>query len=335
MSSFLSALQPYATNKNTGNVYEIAVALDLLNQMGLTEANMEEPENAALIQAIIQHNVKKQAEIRALFAEIKSESKSKSNHLIFDGHHVTNIICATQDDSVGTGDFQLVTPDGIKTLSVCEGQVKRNGNIEKCLTNPSARRFKCTDEDIEHFKQLEQATVASYKNYMTVRFGEEAAWPSRTRTPVAVDACAKVAAKTAQRFQTLTNSEKVAMFNDILRIDGTNRPADYLAIVPKSGKGTICYFKFGDLRTLVPTTGENPTLDLDLIADGIYLKFRINDRTVGSTQVKFNNGVYHKGKTSSIWSSWNATFVLSDLFNMTPIKGALPPLGTPKGASPP
>ena len=43
------------------------------------------------------------------------------------------------------------------------------------------------------------------------------------------------------------------------------------------------------------------------------------DDVISGLQVKFNNGVYHKGKTSSLITSWNSTFFLSDLFTMTPL----------------
>jgi hypothetical protein len=104
---------------------------------------------------------------------------------------------------------------------------------------------------------------------------------------------------------------KTCIVNDILRIDGLQRPADYLALVNWK-KRAISYFAFGDLRI-----GADTGFTMD--ADGIYLRIKAGDKTIGSTQVKFNNGVYHKGKTSSIHSSWNATFLLTDVFAMKPI----------------
>jgi hypothetical protein len=40
---------------------------------------------------------------------------------------------------------------------------------------------------------------------------------------------------------------------------------------------------------------------------------------IGKTQVKFNNGVYHKGKTSSMLSSWNATCRMNKAFTLVPL----------------
>ena len=305
---FLSALRPYVSNKNTGNIYEIAVALDLLRKMGVDDSVFE--VNQDVVRDIIACNKKKGDEIRILFEEIKK--KPVGSGLVFDGLTVTDIICATQDDSVGTGDFQLVTSAGIKTLSVCAGHVKRGGGIKKCLTNPSARRFGCTDADIDSFKQIEADAVAPYKKYMTDLYGvDESAWPSRLRTPVAVDACSRVALATAERFAGLAVETKVSVVNDILRIDGLQKPADYLALVNWK-KRAISYFAFGDLRI-------NADTGFTMDADGIYLRIKAGDKIIGSTQVKFNNGVYHKGKTSSIQSSWNATFLLTDVFAMKPI----------------
>jgi hypothetical protein len=46
-----------------------------------------------------------------------------------------------------------------------------------------------------------------------------------------------------------------------------------------------------------------------------------DDKVIGSTQVKFNNGVWRENKSgkwaqSSICTSWNSTFNLADIFEM-------------------
>ena len=57
-----------------------------------------------------------------------------------------------------------------------------------------------------------------------------------------------------------------------------------------------------------------------LIARGIYLDFMNGTTKIGQTQVKFNNGIYHNGKASSISASWNAAFDLTDLFKMSKVQ---------------
>lgn len=309
MNSFLSALRPYTTNKNTGNIYEIAVALDLLRKMGLTNDMIA--ENKSTVDAIVSMNSAKSDPIRDLFKEI--QLKPVGSGLLFDGLQVSNIICATQDDSVGTGDFQLVTSSGIKTLSVCEGKVKRNGKIEKCLTNASARRFGCTEEDIGEFKKIEAEAVVSYKSWMSHAYGaDESAWPARVRVPVANEACSRVASAVAARFGGLDASKQEEICKDILRIDGMSKPADYLVLVDVQHKTkSLSYFSFGE---------DLNDLPLHLVANSIYLEFHRGETCVGKTQVKFNNGVYHKGKTSSLCSSWNAVFTLNELFKMSAVR---------------
>jgi len=68
-------------------------------------------------------------------------------------------------------------------------------------------------------------------------------------------------------------------------------------------------------RFETPTVTWAPTLR----ADGVFLLLENGGKIIASTQVKFNNGVYHKGVESSIRTSWNATCCLSDLFTMTAI----------------
>lgn len=309
-----SVLSPYTTNKNTGNLYEIATALTLLRRMGLR--NDELDANAALLEAIAVHNDKKTAELRQLFAAIRDTPVGGG--LIFDGKPIQRIECITQDDTVGrTGDLLLHTSaDEVLSLSVCNGKPKRGGVIEKCLTNPSAKRFGCTAADCAQFEAIQQQAVLAYKADMTAKYGgEEGAWPSRVRTTVATSACAEVARAVEARFASFSATQQRAILDDLLRIEDGKKPADYLALV--------------DTKTLVPrfyrfdAPAVAPAWEPTLVAEGIYLTVKHAGAPIGSIQVKFNNGIYHKGKTSSIHASWNATFRLSDLFTMPAVTLAL------------
>jgi hypothetical protein len=309
MQSLLrSVLTPYTSNKNTGNLYEIATALRLLRKMGLSDADLD--EQAPFLDSIAVYNTKKTEPLRALFASIKT--KPVGTGLVFDGHPIVRIVCVTQDDGAGrTGDFILSTATGTSlSLSVCEGKPTRKGEIKKCLANPTATRFGCTEEDIGSFKAIQEKAVVEYKAFMTDKYGaSESAWPSRTKTTVSTEACSAVAKAVEARFGSLEPDQQTRIVNDLLRIEDGKKPADYLVLVHEKTLAPL-FFRFE-----TPSRVWAPTLR----AKGIYLELYNGPTCVGSTQVKFNNGVYHKGKTSSLVSSWNATACLSDLFTMTKV----------------
>ena len=304
-SRLRSVLSPYTSNHNTGNIYEIIVALHLLRTMGLTDATLD--ADAPFLDAIAVHNSKKTADIRAAIAHVRKSPVGTG--LTFDGHVIASIECATQDDSVGTGDLLLQTDEGKSlTLSICEGKPMKNGTIKKCLTNPSAKRFGCTPDDMALFSDIQRKAVEAYKAEMAATHGtDESSWPSRKVTKAATDACAQVAKVTETRFKSLDPTRQTEILKDLLRIDKGQKPADYLALVDTH---RIRFYRFG-LRD----AAWAPIL----VADGIWLHVMNGRQKIGSTQVKFNNGVYHKGKTSSLITSWNSTFFLSDLFTMTPL----------------
>lgn len=309
MSSKLPAvLSAYNKNKNTGNIYEIATALTLLRQRGLTNAEFD--EHAAFLESIAVYNSRNTEKIRNLYAAVRE--KPVGTGLIFDGKSIVDLICVTQDDGSGrTGDFLLLTSAGESlSLSVCEGKPKKGGIIEKCISNPTATRYGCTAEDLAAFDAIQARAVLDYKAEMGKKYGtEESAWPSRIKTKAAIDACTEVAASVASRFAGLSGEVQRTCLVDLLRIEDGKKPADYLAFV--DGKTLIPRF----YRFETPTVTWAPTLR----ADGVFLLLENGGKIIASTQVKFNNGVYHKGVESSIRTSWNATCCLSDLFTMTAI----------------
>ena len=353
---FLSVLRAFTRNNNTGNMYEIATALDLLRKMGLTDAVLD--THAEFIAEICNKNIKVSAKIVGLFTAIRLQPVGTG--LIFNGRNIVDIVNVTQDDGVGrTGDLVLRTDSGASlSLSVCEGAVKkRTGAIEKCLSNPTARRFGCSDADMEHFKTIQARAVEAYKTELAAKYGtDEASWPSRVATKTAIAACSEAAAYCAERFALLDDAARCTIVEDLLRIDGGAMPADYLSLVngvtmkptyfrfeaPKYATSTapsvhvevvsesvpapVC------IDTVVAPDSVSVPVCIDtmvvpaaiwaptIVADGIYLRIKHGEHIIGSTQVKFNNGVYHRGKTSSICSSWNATFNLRDMFTMSPVK---------------
>jgi len=300
-----TTLNPYTTNHNTGNIYEISVGLHLLRKMGLTDAELD--TDAPLLESIALHNSKDTDKIRAVVADVRKSPVGTG--LTFDGKIITAIECVTQDDSVGTGDLLLKTGDGQSlSLSICQGKPMKDGTIKKCLTNPSAKRFGCTSEDMALFSEIQAKAVEAYKVEMGVKYGaEEDKWPSRQVTKASTNACTEIATITDTRFKSLDSTRQKEILKDLLRIEDGKKPADYLVLVDTKH---LHFYRFGSC-----TAEWAPAI----VADGIWLHIMNGSQKIGSTQVKPNNGVYHNGKTSSFTSSWNSTFFLSDLFTMTPI----------------
>ena len=306
MTRIADTLSCYKKNRNTGNLYEIAVALQLLRKMGMT--NEELDADADLLEAIAVHNVGQTTELRELYLAIRTTSVGTG--LVFDGKRILQIQCITQDDSARrTGDFLLHIEDGaVLSLSISEGKQKKNGEIKKCVSNPSAKRFGCVDDDMKKFKVIEQNAVPKYKAYMKEKYGiDETKWP-HVATIADVDACTEVALAVAERFTSFSREIRTHIIDDFLCMEDGNKPADYLALVDKTNLVSQ-FFRFDRLTT---DTAWEPTL----VAKGVNLIFENAGKKICSTQVKFNNGVYRKGKTSSLRSSWNTTAFFTDLFNM-------------------
>jgi hypothetical protein len=311
--NFRSALLPYTKQRNTGNVYEIATALELLRKMGMPNSILDEQSD--LINAILVKNYKDREKISTLFVDIRKQPIGTG--LVFDGIKVNGIVSVTQEDNMGgTGDLILHTTSGVISMSVCGGTVKRNGTIEKCLTNPTCTRFKCTNEDVDTFAKIGLSAIPEYKEYMSKKYGSaESNWPTSLRgkpNPIAIRPCSEIAKLVVGRFNSLSIVDKKAVFEDIMRIKGTDKPADYIAVVNPKTK-IIKYFEFGDV--LVKRDAF-----MSLEASGIFIVFKLGDNIVGKTQVKYNDGIYRKGRTSSITSSWNATFILTELFKMKSVQ---------------
>jgi hypothetical protein len=304
-------LRPYTLNQNTGNIYEIVVILNLYRQMGLT---LEDLERLTPLFNAIKRTFKDFSEdlkLNKAIEMIKRLPIVSGTTTVIDGHTIVGLKNVTQSDNLGkTGDILLITDTGQElSVSICGGKVKRGGKVHKCLTNPTASRLKVPKKEIERFKQRGLTAVDEYKAFMTTKYGaDESGWKSREKTIVAVNACKDVALWTAEIFERLDIEEKIGVFKDLLRIDSiSDIPADYLICVHDE-KLTLNMFKFN-----TPLFSSwNPTI----IPDGIYLKLYNEDSEIGKIQIKFNNGVYHKGKTSSLTSSWNFTARLTDVFRL-------------------
>jgi hypothetical protein len=295
-------LEPFAANQNTGNRYEMATAFWLLRQMGLTDADLDALEPVlARIRAV--------NDLVGLMDAVRTWPVGAG--CTMDGARIVDLVNVTQSDGLGkTGDILLVTADKRRlSLSVCGGAAKRSGCVSKCLTNPTAKRFGCTSVDVARFNKRAATAVAEYKAEFVAKYGaDESAWPTRVATTAATGACSDVAAWTVERFGGLEAAEQKRIVRDLLRIDDASvLPADYLAVVDiKTFRCALYKFGAPQFAAWAPSVH----------ADGIWLKICNEDKEIGKVQVKFNNGVYHRGKTSSIHTSWNVTFNLTDVFKL-------------------
>lgn len=309
------ALAPYAAgNRNTGNLYEIVFALTALRRMGLTDTDWD--ALMPLFATIRTYNYK----FTDAVATAVRTATPPGTGLTLDGHAVTDIRNVTQDDADGgTGDFVFVLADGTeRSISVEEGAPQRSGAIHKCLSNPTCRRLGATPAMVDEFKAIAAAAVDEFKAEMTGRYGADpAAWPARTKSTAQNRAVTAVATRTAEHFNSLDAATRATHLRDLLRSEGTARPADYLALVKKD-TWTVRLWSWGDLRI-------DPAAYV-LRRKGDYVEFthETTGDVIGKTQIKFNNGVYKRQadgtwKTSSLTSSWNGGFCLTDCFALTPV----------------
>ena len=304
------ALTPFAKQKNTGNCYEFYTALYFLRQMGLTDDDCI--ILGPLIVEISNTNAKSSAKIMSTFKNMCAKPVGKG--LVINNVSVISLRNVTQsDDDGGTGDLILVFANGTeKSVSVCEGQRKKNGDIEKCLSNPTCRRFGCDDDTVTQFKNIANDAVPKYKAEIAAKYGpDETKWPqSRFKSKAQPEACSTVASIVCTKFNALAKGLKVAIMEDLLRISAGTKPADMLCIVKNDCSSHSLY----EIRGVKPDLVWSPRFE----TANYYLNMYLGDIQIGRTQVKFNNGVYHKGKTSSLTSSWNATAIMSKVFDLTP-----------------
>jgi hypothetical protein len=308
-----NALRPYYEgNHNTGNQYEIVFILYLLRKMGLTNTDID---GLAPYLAVVRRFNPKFVEEWITYLK----SLPVGTDFMLEGSRVVNLRNVTQDDKDGgTGDVIAVLENGQeRSISVEKGTVKKDGSISKCLSNPSCKRFGCSDAMITEFKRVAAVAVDEFMAEMSSGFGEDKdKWPTRTKTAAQNKCINYIATKTCAHFNGLDSGKKTAIIEDLLRVKDGSKPADYLGLVSENLKN-MSIWSFGELII-------NPS-DYDLLVRGDDLKVchRISGDIIGSTQVKFNNGVYKKDKNDGIWktssvtSSWNGTFTLTKVFRMT------------------
>jgi hypothetical protein len=122
-----------------------------------------------------------------------------------------------------------------------------------------------------------------------------------------------VAATTGAKFNGLSVERKTEVMKDLLRVsaEAGSKPADLLCVVNDKCTTHLLF----EIRGLAAGCVWTPRL----VVEDYWLNMYLGDAYIGRTQVKFNNGVYHKGKTSSLTSSWNATAVMNKVFDLAPI----------------
>lgn len=311
-----SVLERYQKNGNTGNCYEIATYFEDLRQMGLTDEDLDSLKLLVDSICLVNNKNKADTKIRKIFTEIRKRPVGQG--LYFKGKKVIKMVNVSQeDDKADTADKIFILEDGTELgESITGGSLQEATNLKKCISNPTCSRYGCTPADIAIFKKIGADAVELHKAEMRAAHGDDQEmWPSRIQTKAAIKAQADVAALTAGIFNALPVDNRIACMEDILKLKKDTLTADILRIVNNDcTKSESYYLSQRDLNK------EKPKL----VAEGIFLKMFLGDVEIGSTQVKYNNGCWHKNKkkdrweTSSIHSSWNATAYLTKVFDLKP-----------------
>ena len=152
-----NVLSPYTKNANTGNCYEIFFALDFLRRMGLTDADLDSMAGLFTTIKAVNHLTAEKIDLSITTVRARPVGAGYS----IGGHKVVALRNVTQDDGDGgTGDIVLCLADSTElSVSIFAGRKKRDGTIEKCLSNPTCARYGCTDADKERFKEVASQAV--------------------------------------------------------------------------------------------------------------------------------------------------------------------------------
>lgn len=310
-----NVLDRFQKNANTGNCYEIATYFEDLRQMGLTDEDLDALKTLVDNICLVNNKNKADTKIKTIFSEIRKGPGGAGLYL--KGSKVVNMINVSQeDDESDTADKIFILEDGTKLgVSISGGSLQEAEKIKKCISNPTCKRYGCSDADIATFKKIGTDGVELHKAEMKAAHGDDQEkWPKRIQTAAAIKAQSEVAALTAGIFNALPEEKRIACMEDILKLKENTLTADILCIVNNEcTKSDSYYLSQKDLSKNQPT----------LIAEGVNLKMFLGDTEIGSTQVKYNNGCWHKNKkgkweTSSICSSWNATAYLTKVFDLKP-----------------
>lgn len=306
---------------NVGLVYEAAALLHFVRRMGLDNSTFA--AIAPIIQPLSEKiSAKKRATWAAWLANYSSTPIGAGYDL--EGRRVVDIVNVTQsDDMGGTGDLVLKLDDGSeRSISIHCGEVQQSGAIKKCLTNPSYKRFGCTDEHKKIFDQIAKDAKGAYIAEMTARHPDKSTWKNIPRghadrtTVAACKATTEVARITVDHFCKMPPEAQKKMADDLLCITGGKRPADYALVVCED---------LSRFRLFRIISAKVDTSKITVRQRGFWIDFVSgDDKVIGSTQVKFNNGVWRENKSgkwaqSSICTSWNSTFNLADVFEMAEI----------------
>jgi hypothetical protein len=311
-----NVLDRFQKNANTGNCYEIATYLEDLRQMGLTDEDLDALKLLVDNICLVNNKNKADIKIKTIFSEIRKRPIGQG--LYFKGKKVVNMINVSQEDDKGdTADKIFVLDDGTELgESITGGGLQEANKIKKCISNPTCKRYGCTPTDIATFKKIGKDAVEPHKAEMRSRDGDDQEkWTDRIKTKAALKAQSEVALLTANIFNALQEEDRIRRMEDILKLKKNTLTADILRIVNEDCTKSESYFlSQKDLNK------EKPRI----VAEGVFLKMFLGTVEIGYTQVKYNNGCWHKNKksgkwdTSSICGSWNATAYTAKIFDLKP-----------------
>jgi hypothetical protein len=165
-----------------------------------------------------------------------------------------------------------------------------------------------------------KATKQPFIDEMTKRCPDSSQWKylkgNDAKTLAAQNTCSTIAQETVVKFSEFSRAEQEERIQDIMRIK-SGPPADYSAVVSENLE-SIRVFKICSIKV--------DTSHITLRACGIYIEFVGSDnKVIGKTQVKFNDGVWRehkdgKWKSSSVHTSWDSVCNLTDIFDMKEVK---------------
>jgi hypothetical protein len=305
---------------NVGLIYEIATLFNSLRAMGLTNNNLD--ALSSTINSLYTKMDKKNSEkLRQWFMSLREKSVGAGYSI--EGKKVVNIRNTTQTgDDAGIDDLIFMLEDSSEIrLSVHCGSVHKDGTIKKCVSNPTSRRFGIDEDLYQKIKQMGKDTKEPYIKEMTARSPDPSTWKNLKgddkKTNASINTCSRIAELVVEKFLTLPPAEQQRIIQDLMRITSGKPPCDYSIIVSED---------LSSIRLFEVPSVKIDTSTITLKASGVFIKFVGSDnKVIGSTQVKFNSGVWHEKKNgkwsdSAVHTSWDSVCNLTDLFAMKEVK---------------
>ena len=125
-----------------------------------------------IIKSICEKNTKSSDKIQSSYDKVKKIQQG--NGIIIAGKKVVSLRNTTQNDTDSkTADLVMIFSDLTELGISCTcTTIQKNGDIKKCLSNPSCTRFGCTPDNIKDIELIAEQSKHQYALEMFAKYGQ-------------------------------------------------------------------------------------------------------------------------------------------------------------------